>query len=58
LVLLTMSLHTSALSLVSLAEGGQEGGNHNSLSPFVTGGGALLVLLLLLWVVTRFNRDR
>ncbi|MFJ9408092.1 hypothetical protein [Streptomyces sp. NPDC101393] len=53
-----MSLHTAAHSLVSLAEGGQEGGNHNSLNPFLTGGGALIVLLLLLWVVTRFNRDR
>jgi hypothetical protein len=58
LVLLTMSLHTTAQSLVSLAaEPGHEGG-HASLSPFVTGGGALFVLLLLLWVTTRFNRDR
>ncbi|MFG2832331.1 hypothetical protein ACGFWI_33525 [Streptomyces sp. NPDC048434] len=58
LVLLTMSLHTTAQSLVSLAaEPGHEGG-HASLSPFVTGGGALFVLLLLLWITTRFNRDR
>ncbi|MER6306065.1 MULTISPECIES: hypothetical protein [unclassified Streptomyces] len=58
LVLLTMSLHTTAQSLVSLAaEPGHEGG-HASLSPFLTGGGALFVLLLLLWVTTRFNRDR
>lgn len=35
-----------------------EGGNHQSLSPFLTGGGALFILLLLLWVVSRFNRDR
>lgn len=54
LVLLTMSLHTTAQPLVSLAA---EGG-HASLSPFVTGGGALFVLLLLLWITTRFNRDR
>ncbi|MFE3885395.1 hypothetical protein ACFXPQ_21225 [Streptomyces lydicus] len=54
-----MSLHTTAQSLVSLAaEPGHEGGGHDSLSPFVTGGGALFVLLLLLWITTRFNRDR
>ncbi|MCX3064344.1 hypothetical protein [Streptomyces beihaiensis] len=49
-----MSLHSTAAQLAPLAEGG----NHPSLSPFMTGGGALVVLLLLLWVVTRFNRDR
>ncbi|MFG2222216.1 hypothetical protein ACIBK8_05180 [Streptomyces sp. NPDC050161] len=49
-----MTLHSTAQSLVPLAEGGQ----HNSLSPFVTGGGALVVLILLLWITTRFNRDR
>ncbi|CAM5653924.1 MULTISPECIES: hypothetical protein [Streptomyces] len=53
-----MSLHTTAQHLVTLAEGGQEGGGHESLSPFVTGGGALIALLLLLWITTRFNRDR
>ncbi|WP_411142471.1 hypothetical protein [Streptomyces sp. x-80] len=53
-----MSLYSTAQPLVSLAEAGQEGGNHASLSPFVTGGGALIALLLLLWIVTRFNRDR
>lgn len=55
-----MSLHSTALNLVSLAEGAgaEHGGNHDSLNPYVTGGGALLVLLLLLWVTTRFNRDR
>ena len=58
LVLLTMSLHTTAQSLATLAaEPGHEGG-HASLSPFVTGGGALFILLLLLWITTRFNRDR
>jgi hypothetical protein len=35
-----------------------EGGNHESLSPFLTGGGALFALLALLWITTRFNRDR
>lgn len=55
----TMTLHTTAQSLVALAEGGHEGGgNHASLSPYITGGGALIVLLLLLWITTRFNRDR
>ncbi|MFE4591582.1 hypothetical protein [Streptomyces laurentii] len=54
-----MSLHATAANLVTLAnEGAEHGGNHESLSPFVTGGGALLALLLLLWVTTRFNRDR
>jgi len=40
------------------AEGGERGGEHESLSPYITGGGALLALLLLLWITTRFNRDR
>ncbi|MFF9199559.1 hypothetical protein ACF09L_30585 [Streptomyces sp. NPDC014779] len=54
-----MSLHATAANLVTLAsEGAEHGGNHESLSPYVTGGGALLALLLLLWVTTRFNRDR
>ncbi|GHE46472.1 hypothetical protein ABZ626_04560 [Streptomyces longispororuber] len=54
-----MSLHSTAAQLVTLAnEGGEHGGNHESLSPYVTGGGALVVLLLLLWITTRFNRDR
>lgn len=57
LVLPTMSLHTTAQSLVSLAEG-EHGGGHASLSPYLTGGGALVILLLLLWITTRFNRDR
>ncbi|MDI5964793.1 hypothetical protein POF50_027955 [Streptomyces sp. SL13] len=35
-----------------------EGGNHPSLSPFLTGGSALFILLLLLWITSRFNRDR
>ncbi|WP_037841021.1 hypothetical protein [Streptomyces sp. NRRL WC-3549] len=52
-----MSLTNTAQHLVSLAEGG-EGGNHASLSPYVTGGGAFVVLILLLWITTRFNRDR
>jgi hypothetical protein len=44
----------AAAALTTLAE---EGGNHPSLSPYLTGFGALGVLLLLLWLVTRFNRD-
>ncbi|MGW0549397.1 hypothetical protein [Streptomyces sp. Wb2n-11] len=55
-----MSLHSTAASLVTLAsgEGGEHGGNHASLSPYVTGVGAFLALMLLLWITTRFNRDR
>jgi hypothetical protein len=53
-VLLKMSLTGTAAHLVPLAEGG----NHESLSPYLTGGGALFILLLLLWITTRFNRDR
>ncbi|MGY1500946.1 hypothetical protein ACW4TU_30935 [Streptomyces sp. QTS52] len=54
-----MSLHSTAAQLVTLAaEGEEHGGNHESISPFLTGGGALFVLLLLLWITTRFNRDR
>ncbi|MFF8290703.1 hypothetical protein ACF068_15955 [Streptomyces sp. NPDC016309] len=53
-----MSLPTTAASLVTLAEGAEHGGNHASLSPYLTGGGAFVVLLLLLWITTRFNRDR
>ncbi|GGT12761.1 MULTISPECIES: hypothetical protein [Streptomyces] len=54
-----MSLTSTAHQLVTLAaEGGEHGGNHESLSPYLTGGGAFVVLLLLLWITTRFNRDR
>ncbi|MEU7700890.1 MULTISPECIES: hypothetical protein [unclassified Streptomyces] len=53
-----MSLHSTAANLVSLAEGAEHGGNHASLSPYLTGFGALGALLLLLWITTRFNRDR
>ncbi|WP_181957433.1 hypothetical protein [Streptomyces paludis] len=53
-----MSLNGTAAHLVMLAEGGEHGGNHESLNPLLTGGGALFALLLLLWVTTRFNRDR
>ncbi|MEV8015696.1 hypothetical protein AB0O76_04925 [Streptomyces sp. NPDC086554] len=54
-----MSLHSTAAQLVTLAsEGGEHGGNHESLNPLVTGGGAFVVLCLLLWITTRFNRDR
>ncbi|MEU6809751.1 hypothetical protein ABZ920_12270 [Streptomyces sp. NPDC046831] len=54
-----MSFHSAAAQLVTLAaEGEEHGGNHESLSPFVTGGCAFLILMLLLWITTRFNRDR
>ncbi|RMB86384.1 hypothetical protein [Streptomyces shenzhenensis] len=54
-----MSFHSTAAQLATLAaEGEEHGGNHDSLSPLVTGGSALLILLLLLWITTRFNRDR
>jgi hypothetical protein len=54
-----MSFHSAAAQLVTLAADGQEhGGNHESISPWVTGGGAFLILMLLLWITTRFNRDR
>ncbi|MFH8485746.1 hypothetical protein [Streptomyces longisporoflavus] len=54
-----MSLHSTASQLVTLAsEGGEHGGNHESLSPLLTGGGAFVALMLLLWLTTRFNRDR
>jgi hypothetical protein len=45
----------AATALTTLAE--DSGGNHPSLSPYLTGFGALGVLLILLWLVTRFNRD-
>ncbi|MFJ4471059.1 hypothetical protein ACIP2X_26755 [Streptomyces sp. NPDC089424] len=54
-----MSFHSAAAQLVTLAaEGEEHGGNHESLSPLLTGGGAFIALLLLLWITTRFNRDR
>nr|WSY54985.1 hypothetical protein OG999_35850 [Streptomyces sp. NBC_00886] len=53
-----MSLHGTAAQLATLAAEGEGGGNHESLSPYITGGGAFVVLLLLLWITTRFNRDR
>ena len=53
------SFHSAAAQLVTFAaEGEEHGGNHESLSPYLTGGGALVILLLLLWITTRFNRDR
>lgn len=54
-----MSFHSTAAQLVTLAaEGEEHGGNHQSLSPYVTGIGAFAALMLLLWITTRFNRDR
>ncbi|MFD1656910.1 hypothetical protein ACFSL4_01330 [Streptomyces caeni] len=49
-----MSFHSTAAQLATLAEGG----NHESISPYMTGGAALVILLALLWITTRFNRDR
>ncbi|MFE3994588.1 hypothetical protein ACFXPW_23250 [Streptomyces goshikiensis] len=55
-----MSLSSTAHNLVVLASEGaeQHGGNHDSLSPFLTGGGAFCILIFMLWVTTRLNRDR
>ncbi|MFH8368961.1 hypothetical protein [Streptomyces sp. NPDC018031] len=54
-----MTAYSTAHTLATLAsEGGEHAGNHESISPYVTGGAALLILLLLLWITTRFNRDR
>ncbi|CAL9442864.1 hypothetical protein [Streptomyces sp. enrichment culture] len=54
-----MSFHSAATQFVTLAsEGGEHGGNHDSLNAWVTGGGAFVILMLLLWITTRFNRDR
>ncbi|MFD7640899.1 hypothetical protein ACFV4P_09600 [Kitasatospora sp. NPDC059795] len=48
----------STAALPALAVLAEEGGNHDSLNPFLTGGAALFILLLLLFLTTRFNRDR
>ncbi|MFI6283144.1 hypothetical protein ACIBCM_00045 [Streptomyces sp. NPDC051018] len=53
-----MSLTSTAANLVTLAEGAEHGGNHQSLDPYFIGGSVLFALLLLLWITTRFNRDR
>ncbi|MEU0097794.1 hypothetical protein [Streptomyces sp. NPDC006267] len=53
-----MSLTSTAHQLATLASGGGEGGNHESLNPYLVGAGAFLALMFLLWVTTRFNRDR
>ncbi|MEU6271559.1 hypothetical protein ABZ871_03890 [Streptomyces populi] len=53
-----MSFQHTAAQLATVVAEGENGGNHESLSPYLTGGGALFVLLLLLWITTRFNRDR
>ncbi|WP_394434178.1 hypothetical protein [Streptomyces sp. SGAir0957] len=54
-----MSLQSTAAQLATLAaEGGEHGGNHESISPLMTGGAAFVILMLLLWITTRFNRDR
>ncbi|MFJ1756842.1 hypothetical protein [Kitasatospora sp. NPDC088134] len=48
----------SASALPALARLAEEGGNHDSLNPYLTGGAALFILLLMLYITTRFNRDR
>ncbi|MFC0597503.1 hypothetical protein [Streptomyces palmae] len=53
-----MTAFSSAHTLATLASEGEHGGNHESLSPYLTGGAALAILLLLLIITTRFNRDR
>ncbi|MBX9395164.1 hypothetical protein K4749_16565 [Streptomyces sp. TRM72054] len=53
-----MSFHSAAQLVTLAAEGQEHGGNHESLSPLLTGGGAFIALMLLLWITTRFNRDR
>ncbi|MET9925693.1 MULTISPECIES: hypothetical protein [unclassified Streptomyces] len=53
-----MSLTSTAHELVTLASGGEGGGNHESLNPYLVGGLAFFALMFLLWVTTRFNRDR
>ncbi|MFJ8041561.1 hypothetical protein ACIRBX_13775 [Kitasatospora sp. NPDC096147] len=50
--------HNALPLLTQLANGGGEGGNHESLNPYLTGGAGLFILLLLLFITTRFNRDR
>ncbi|SDT76641.1 hypothetical protein SAMN05216371_5231 [Streptomyces sp. TLI_053] len=53
----TMST-AAALPVLNLLASEGEGGNHDSLNPYLTGGAAFFVLLLLLFITTRFNRDR
>ncbi|GAB2832616.1 hypothetical protein [Streptomyces daliensis] len=50
--------HDALVTLASGGEGGGHSGEHESLSPYLTGGGAFVALMLLLWITTRFNRDR
>jgi hypothetical protein len=53
---LASTAHQAFTALAS--EGGEHGGGHDPLMPYLTGGGALIALLLLLWITTLFNRDR
>ena len=53
-----MSLSSTAHQMVTLASESEHGGNHESLSPYLTGIGAFVALMVLLWITTRFNRDR
>ncbi|WP_225844631.1 hypothetical protein [Streptomyces sp. HPF1205] len=52
-----MPTTVAASALTPLTTLAENGGHHNSLSPYLTGFGALGALLLLLVIVTRFNRD-
>ncbi|MEO3754888.1 hypothetical protein [Streptomyces sp. B6B3] len=45
-------------AVLTLAESGEHGGNHDSLNAYAIGGGTFAALLLLLWITTRLNRDR
>ncbi|MDK1474377.1 hypothetical protein QNO07_13260 [Streptomyces sp. 549] len=53
-----MTFPSSVHALGLLAQGGEHGGQHDSLNPYFIGGFGLFILLLLLWITTRFNRDR
>ncbi|MFH8435981.1 hypothetical protein ACH4A3_12280 [Streptomyces sp. NPDC018007] len=53
-----MSLTSTAHQLATLASGGEGGGNHESLNPYVVGAGAFVALMLLLFITISFNRDR
>ncbi|APS21662.1 MULTISPECIES: hypothetical protein [Streptomyces] len=53
-----MSLTSTTHQLVTLASGGEGGGNHESLNPYLVGAGAFVALMLLLFITISFNRDR
>ena len=53
-----MILSSAAASLASLTPLAAEGGQHDSLQPYLVGGLTVAALCLLLWITTRLNRDR